>query len=180
MPKEFMRFRNFLASQLGSCNINGNYLPSQLNSISVVGENIMSLPESSMENYVSYALAAAHRVVSTSLASRLKKHGVQVEAWRIMEALALDPELTMGDLAKVVLIIPSTLSKLVDRMVSDGLVHRQFASSDHRQVNLHLTDLGRKRMVQIRSEVEDEDEIWTSRLGPERASQLVELLRDLV
>jgi DNA-binding MarR family transcriptional regulator len=143
-------------------------------------ENIMSLSESSMKNYVSYALAAAHRAVSTSLASRLKKHGVQVEAWRIMEALALDPELTMGDLATVVLIIPSTLSKLVDRMVSDGLVHRQFAPSDHRQVNLHLTDLGRKRMVQIRSEVEDEDEIWTSRLGTERASQLVELLRDLV
>jgi DNA-binding MarR family transcriptional regulator len=143
-------------------------------------ENIMSLPESSMKNYVSYALAAAHRAVSTSLASRLKKHGVQVEAWRIMEALAIDTELTMGDLATVVLIIPSTLSKLVDRMVSDGLVHRQFASSDHRQVNLHLTDLGRKRMVQIRSEVEDEDEIWTSRLGPERASQLVELLRGLV
>lgn len=140
----------------------------------------MALPESSMGNYVSYALAAAHRTVSTSLTSRLKKHGVQIEAWRIMEALDSDPQLTMGDLAKLVLIIPSTLSKLVDRMVSDGLVHRQFASSDQRQVNLHLTDLGRKRMVQIRTEVEDEDEVWTSRLGPERASQLVELLRALV
>ena len=42
-----------------------------------------------------------------------------------------------------------------------------------------MTDI-EVRPPQIRSEVEDEDEIWTSRLGPERASQLVELLRDLV
>lgn len=133
-----------------------------------------------MEKHISYALAVAHRSVNTSLTGRLKKHGVQVEAWRIMEALNSDPRVTMGDLAKLVLIIPSTLSKLVDRMVSDGLVHRQIKTSDHRQINLLLTDLGRKRMSQMRPEVEDEDQVLSSRLGPERTLQLVELLRDLV
>lgn len=132
-----------------------------------------------MEKYVSYALAAAHRSVEKSLRSRLKKHGVQIEAWRIMEALDTDPLLNMSDLAQVVLINPPTLSKLVDRMVSNGLVHRQVARNDQRQVNLLITDLGRKRMLQIRSEVEDEDHDLSSRLGPERARQLVRLLRDM-
>jgi len=140
----------------------------------------MSRSIDSMDQYVSYALAAAHRSVNGSLTSRLKKHGLQIEAWRIMEALDIDPRLTMGDLAQVVLINPPTLSKLVDRMVSNGLVHRQAAQSDQRQVNLLISDLGKKRMMQIRSEVEDEDQILVSRLGAARTSQLITLLNDLV
>lgn len=140
----------------------------------------MSRPIGSMDQYVSYALAAAHRAVNGSLTSRLKKHGLQIEAWRIMEALDDDPRLTMGELAHVVLINPPTLSKLVDRMVSNGLVHRQVAQTDHRQINLLISDLGKKRMMQIRAEVEDEDEILISRIGATRMSQLIALLNDLV
>jgi len=38
---------------------------------------------------------------------------------------------TMGELAEVVLLSPPTLSKLVDRMVANGLVHGQPSSKDH-------------------------------------------------
>lgn len=140
----------------------------------------MSRPIGSMDQYVSYALAAAHRAVNGSLANRLKKHGLQIEAWRIMEALDDDPRLTMGELALVVLINPPTLSKLVDRMVSNGLVHRQVAQSDHRQINLLISDFGKKRMMQIRAEVVGEDEILVSRIGATGMSQLIALLNDLV
>lgn len=140
----------------------------------------MSEQEGSMDKYVSYALAAAHRSVNNSLSARLKEHGVQIEAWRVMEALDKDPRLTMGELAQIVLINAPTLSKLVDRMVSNGLVHRQVAQSDHRQINLLITDLGKKRMVQIRSEVEDQNDMLSSRLGPEGATQLIQLLNGLI
>ena len=40
-----------------------------------------------------------------------------------------DEKLTMGDLAELVLMNPPTLTKLVDRMVADGLVHRKIAKS---------------------------------------------------
>lgn len=130
----------------------------------------------SMDKQISYALAAAHRSVNLSLSERVKKHGVQIEAWRIMEALDTDQKLSMGEIAKIVLINPPTLSKLVDRMVSDGLVHRQMAQSDHRQTNLLLTDLARKRMVQIRGEVEEQDQEITNRIGSVEAIRLINLL----
>ena len=95
------------------------------------------------ESHLSYALAAAHRSVSGSLSERMKKHKIQIEAWRVLECLDAGQRLTMGDLAKQALINPPTLSKLVDRMVSDGLVHRQIGTQDNRQINLLLTDLGR-------------------------------------
>ncbi len=128
---------------------------------------------------ISYALAAAHRAVSQTLTSRLKKHGVQVEAWRIMECLDMNARLTMGELARMVLMNPPTLSKMVDRMVSDGLVHRQIAQQDQRQVNLLLTDLGRRRMLTVRREVDDHDEEFVDQMKEGDNRLLIDLLKKL-
>ncbi|MEP1933977.1 MAG: MarR family transcriptional regulator [Hyphomicrobiales bacterium] len=137
-------------------------------------------PKSSpIQNYLSYALAAAHRKVSTSLNTRLRKHGIQIEAWRILETLEAGDRLTMGELADVVLMNPPTLTKLVDRLVSDGLVHRQVARNDHRQINVLPTALGKKRMMQIRQEIQDQDAILLEQLGDTQSHQLIQLLRGI-
>lgn len=140
----------------------------------------MTANPSSIENYLSYALAAAHRKISASLNARLKQYGIQIEAWRILETLETDQRLTMGQLAEVVLMNPPTLTKLVDRMVSDGLVHRQVAQADQRQINVLPTALGKKRMLQIRQEVQAQDAEFQSLLGEDEAHKLIELLRGVV
>lgn len=139
----------------------------------------MNKEHNPFDNHLSYALAAAHRMVSQSLNTRLKKHGIQVEAWRVMECLDADGKITMGELAKRALLNPPALSKLVDRMVSDGLVHRQISTMDQRQINLLLTPLGRMRMLQIREDVEDEDRSFTSLLKGSDGDTLIRLLSTL-
>ncbi|MEM7438848.1 MAG: MarR family winged helix-turn-helix transcriptional regulator [Pseudomonadota bacterium] len=118
--------------------------------------------------------------MSASLNTRLKQHGIQIEAWRILETLEAGQRLTMGQLAEIVLMNPPTLTKLVDRMVSEGLVHRQVAQADHRQINVLPTALGKKRMLQIRQEVQEQDAEYQSILGQEEAEKLIELLRGVV
>lgn len=130
-------------------------------------------------NQLSYALAAAHRTVSQLLTARLKKHGIQIEAWRVMECLDAGSKLSMGELAKQALLNPSALSKLVDRMVSDGLVHRQISTADQRQINLLLTNLGRRRMLQIRQDVEDEDRALAQQFETNDSALLIQLLSQL-
>ena len=130
--------------------------------------------------HLSYALAAAHRTVTQLLNLRLKKHSIQIEAWRVMECLDQGEMLTMGELAKRALLNPSALSKLVDRMVSDGLVHRQISTADQRQINLLLTNLGRMRMLQIRQEVEDEDRALTEQFDMQDSALLMQLLSRLI
>lgn len=132
-----------------------------------------------VQSYISYSLATAHRKVHTSLTRRLKQFGVRVEAWRVMEILESDDSLTMGDLAELVLMNPSTLTKLVDRMVADGLVHRRVASSDHRKINLDITALGRKRIDQIREQARLEEEQIAIRIGPEQADLLRSILSEI-
>ncbi len=133
----------------------------------------------SVQSYISYSLATAHRKIHTSLTRRLKEFGVQVEAWRVMEILENGSDLTMGDLAEIVLMNPPTLTKLVDRMVSDGIVHRRIASKDQRQVNLVLSELGRKRIDQIREQVQIEDDEILQKIGLEKAQMLHSLLTEI-
>ena len=95
------------------------------------------------------------------------------------ETLEAGQRLTMGQLADVVLMNPPTLTKLVDRMVSDGLVHRQVARHDNRQINVLATALGRKRMLQIRQEVEGQDAALLQSLGKPATEDLIELLKEV-
>lgn len=139
----------------------------------------MSAEETPLDGYITYAIAAAHRKVTQSLSDGLKRLGVQIEAWRVMELLEGDTRPTMGELARMALMNPPTLSKLVDRMVSDGLVHRKVAQSDQRQVNLLLTDLGRKRMLEVRQEVIRYNQDLESTLSAGARETLIRLLSQL-
>ncbi|MEP1765305.1 MAG: MarR family transcriptional regulator [Sulfitobacter sp.] len=139
----------------------------------------MSTELNLLGNHLSYALAAAHRRVAQSLSVRLKKHGIQIEAWRVMECLDAGTRLSMGELAKQALLNPPALSKLVDRMVSDGLVHRQISTSDQRQINLFLTKLGQRRMLQVRRDVEDEDRVLAEQFDTKDSARLIQLLSQL-
>ena len=130
-----------------------------------------------IQNHLSCAPAATNRKVAVSLNTRLRKHGMQIEAWRIPETLETAQRLTMGQLADIVLMNPPTLTKLVDRMVSDGLVHRQVARHNHRQINALATALGRKRMLRIRQEVEGQDAALLASLGRPATEELIELLK---
>ena len=139
----------------------------------------MDQPDRPMTNQVSYALAAAHRRINASLNARLRGHGIQIEAWRLLEALESGQRFTMGELAEIVLMNPPALTKLVDRMVSDGLVHRQVAQTDHRKINVLTTALGRKRMMQIRREIEDQDASIQRQLGESDSQKLISLLQGI-
>lgn len=132
-----------------------------------------------VQSYISYSLATAHRKVHTSLTRRLKEFGVQVEAWRVMEILENDTNLTMGDLAELVLMNPPTLTKLVDRMVTDGLVHRRVAMSDQRKINLDITALGHKRIQQVREQAMQEENELAEKIGAERAGLLKSILAEI-
>jgi len=132
-----------------------------------------------MQNDLSYALASAHRKVTASLNACVKKHGVQVEAWRVIEVLESGQRLTMRELAEAVLMNPPTLTKLIDRMVSKGLVHRQISRQDSRQIYVLPTELGRKKMMQVRQDVEDQNAVLLRDFGPGEAEKMIQLLNGL-
>ena len=72
-----------------------------------------------------------------------KKFGINAQAWRVLAALLEADGHKVGELAAATAIELSTLSHLLTRMGSNGLVKRRRTGSDHRSVIVSLTPAGR-------------------------------------
>lgn len=97
----------------------------------------------------------------------------------MLQSLRVSKGFTMRELARHVLMNPPTLTKLVDRMVADGLVQRQLSPHDQRRVHLALTDLGIKLSDEIVLHVEEQNDRIIETIGTEKAQLLREALDTL-
>ncbi|MEP2472557.1 MULTISPECIES: MarR family winged helix-turn-helix transcriptional regulator [Roseobacteraceae] len=134
---------------------------------------------SPVHSFITYSLAAAHQRVHRKIGKRLKSLGMQIETWRVLQTLRTDNTHTMSALADVVLMNPPALTKLVDRMIADGLVQRQLVAKDQRQVRLLLTDLGVSLADEITGYVDQQEKRILDLIGNERAELLKEALDTL-
>jgi DNA-binding MarR family transcriptional regulator len=79
-------------------------------------------------------------------------HHLSLRAYDVLVVLESEPEqhVRMSDLSRSVLLSPSGVSRLVDRLEADGLVVRQRCSDDGRGFYAMLTDEGRRRLAEAR------------------------------
>ncbi|WP_118132940.1 MarR family winged helix-turn-helix transcriptional regulator [Oceanicella sp. SM1341] len=89
-----------------------------------------------------YIIASVNRRLEEDLAERLRPGGIAIEQFRILEALDQNGALSMGELAALVLVEPATLTKIIDRMVSDTLVFRMPDERDRRRVKVAMAPAG--------------------------------------
>lgn len=104
----------------------------------------------SFEKSLGYLLARAHRKAEDDLVRRLKPLGISVEMSRVLVALSDVGPLPMSELANLVLVEPYTLTKIIDRMVSDALVFRVPDERDRRKVRVALAEDGRALLPRVR------------------------------
>lgn len=92
--------------------------------------------------HIAYLLARAHRSVSGRLATDLKPLGLSVDMWIVLDALHVTPGLPMTQIADDLCHNLPTVTKLIDRMVSDNLVYRKPHRTDRRRVLIFPTSRG--------------------------------------
>jgi DNA-binding MarR family transcriptional regulator len=95
------------------------------------------------------ALLHAHQKVTRALDAELRtEHGLSIAAYDVLLRLARAPERTlrMTDLAERVMMSPSGLTRVVDRLVDAGLVRRDRVQGDARVMLAQLTDEGRRTL----------------------------------
>ena len=111
------------------------------------------MPEQAQTDRLAYLIAKLHRFVNNGLESRLQEQGFSVEQWRVLETLSHRDGCPMGELANAVLMNHPALTKMIDRMVSSGLVHRAPDPADQRRVLVYGTERGIVAMQKLRSVV---------------------------
>jgi DNA-binding MarR family transcriptional regulator len=95
------------------------------------------------------ALLASHAALVGRLGEELQEEkGLPLPWYEVLLWLNQAPEgrLRMGELAESLLLTPSGVTRLVDRMESEGLVRREQCPSDRRGWNAVITQAGRSRL----------------------------------
>ena len=95
-----------------------------------------------IDDYLLYLLARASHVISAEFHEQLRRRGIGVPVWRVLASLVGSGGETVTGLAETCLLQQPTMTKLLDRMVRDGLVKRTQDTRDRRVVRVALTTRG--------------------------------------
>lgn len=127
-----------------------------------------------LDRQLCFALAVASRLVIGTYKPILEPMGLTHPQYLVMLALWEHEPLALADIAGLVRLEPATLSPLVKRLETAGLVTRERSPHDERQLALRLTDGGRR----LREQAERVPEQVVAALGVE-VDELVHLHAEL-
>jgi MarR family transcriptional regulator, organic hydroperoxide resistance regulator len=130
--------------------------------------------------HLAYLLAQANREINRQLEGRLSKEGVPVEQWRILKVLSDGDGHSMGELADAVLLNHPTLTKMIDRMVSEALVYRVQDPTDRRKVLMYSSDRGKALTQRLNSLAMSQEAHIVENYGNKSTNELKRLLESLI
>jgi MarR family transcriptional regulator, organic hydroperoxide resistance regulator len=131
-------------------------------------------------DHLAYLLAQANREINRQLDARFRKEGVPVEQWRILKVLSDHKGHSMGELAEAVLLNHPTLTKMVDRMVSDSLVYRVQDDEDRRKVLMLISERGKALTQRLNSLAMSQEAHIAESYGNKATTELKRLLESLI
>jgi DNA-binding MarR family transcriptional regulator len=143
---------------------------------------VAKLPSSNtpLTEHLAYLLAQANREINRQLEMRLSTEGVPVEQWRILKVLSDGQGHSMGELAEAVLLNHPTLTKMVDRMISDSLVYRRQDAEDRRKVLMFISDRGKALCKRLNSLAASQEAHILQNYGDKPTNELKRLLENLI
>jgi DNA-binding MarR family transcriptional regulator len=130
--------------------------------------------------HLAYLLAQANREINRQLEARLRAEGVPVEQWRILKVLSDGKGHSMGELADAVLLNHPTLTKMIDRMVSDSLVYRVQDPDDRRKVLMYSSDRGKALTQRLNALAMSQEAHIAESYGDKATAELKRLLESLI
>ena len=132
-----------------------------------------------VDSYLPYLLARASFTISSEFHAQVEAAGFTVSEWRILASLSGVKQRTVGELADIVLAKQPTVTKMVLRMVDQGLVMRTACTQDKRQAWVSLTLKGKKRVTPLLKKAALHEKSVLSALGESQSHVLKSILQQL-
>ncbi len=95
------------------------------------------------------ALRASRALVAVTASSLAVLGDITLPQYRALVVLAQRGPMRAGELAAVLDLHPSTLTRLADRLVGRGLIERRVPDHSRREVEIHLLGEGRDLVAQV-------------------------------
>ncbi|WP_349947089.1 MarR family transcriptional regulator [Lacrimispora sp. BS-2] len=136
----------------------------------IVEKNIVSEKLYSLFLRCSHALSRGHH----------QENGIHPSQWRILSILAQTGEMAQRDLLEVLQIRAASLSELLSKLESRGLITREKEAGNKRNVNVELTELGKMAIDENANvQYETAQELF-SMISLEEQQHLIEVLEKLI
>ena len=133
-----------------------------------------------VDSYLPYLLARASFSISSEFHAQVEAAGFTVSEWRILASLSGVNQRTVGELADIVLAKQPTVTKIILRMVDQGLVMRTACTQDKRQAWVSLTLKGKKRVTPLLKKAALHEKQVLSSLGDTQSHALKSILQKLI
>lgn len=98
---------------------------------------------------LTHQLSRAERLLAGRMSALLEREHCTLEEWRVLKILSDGHGHIMTEIADFAMLPAPTLTKLMDRMVSDSLVYRRADERDRRRVLAYLAEPGRARYERV-------------------------------
>ncbi|MEV7347157.1 MarR family transcriptional regulator [Streptomyces sp. NPDC093544] len=133
----------------------------------------MPTPTPRQPQDLAHLLTRAERLAARRLQSVLDEDGCSLDAWRVLALLSDGQGHHMTSIAETAFLPPPTLTKLVDHLVDQNLVHRRVDPLDRRRILAYLTPRGQTYWRRLDREVraqwpvlsDGDDELLRALLG---------------
>jgi flavin reductase (DIM6/NTAB) family NADH-FMN oxidoreductase RutF/DNA-binding MarR family transcriptional regulator len=132
------------------------------------------------EEYLPFLLARAGHQVEAGFHRQLHNHDLSMLSWRVLAALSSRSDWTIGELCEASLAKQPTISKLIDRLVQQGMVARRSDATDARRTRIELTAKGHATMAPVLQDASAFNLALLADYPPEQLTALKRLLRDMI
>lgn len=133
-----------------------------------------------VDDYLLYLLARASHAISAEFHVTLRRAGLSVPVWRVLASLSGAEPQTVTGLADACLLQQPTMTKLLDRMVRDGLVRRLPDPKDRRVVRIEMTPKGAEMVKEPLVAAKRHEAMVIERFPTLDGHALKELLREMI
>jgi DNA-binding MarR family transcriptional regulator len=137
-----------------------------------------SIP-SNLDEHLGYWLRCLSNFVSHSFAERLAKQDISVAQWVVLRTLYDHGGITLNEAAGLVGVDKSSLSRMVERLVQKGLLHRS-EGEDRRSVGLSLTPAGKKLVPQLAKLADENDTAFFHTIAPKQRAEFLATIKQLL
>lgn len=148
-----------------------------------MGKNLKRIAETEprfLDGYLPYLLAQAAWLISGQFQRHLAAKGIRFSVWRLLVSLVGTKGLTIGELADELLLQQPTVTKIVDRLVGEGLVARKASARDRRRVIVDLTPRGSALVWALQKEAEQHQNAVLAAYSKSETETLFRVLRTVL
>lgn len=139
------------------------------------------MPSSSnLERHLGFWLRFVSNHVSGAFGQRLAAHGVTVAEWVALRSILALGACSLSELSVRMGADPSTVSRLVERVLQKGLAARVNSTEDRRRVRIELTQAGRELVPKLSREADANDAYFFGHMPVKDAKYLSRVLQQLV